>query len=61
MESIDRVKTDSMINAAKRCHKYNMGEIDFSPTINEVRGQKYMCQMIVNYWRGHKVSSEKIL
>jgi hypothetical protein len=50
-----------MINATKQCGKYNMGQIDFSPTINKVRKQKYVWQMIVNYWWGHKVSLAKIL
>jgi hypothetical protein len=60
MELIDRVKTDAMIHSANKCHPLCMGEIDFSPDINQVKGQQLVWQMIVNYWSGIKESSAKI-
>jgi hypothetical protein len=37
-----------------------MGGVDFSLNINEVRGQCFVWQMIINYRSGKKESSEKI-
>jgi hypothetical protein len=44
LESIDRVKTESMIHAEKKSHRLCMGEVDFSLNINEVRGQCFVWQ-----------------
>jgi hypothetical protein len=60
LEMIDRVKTESMIHAEKKSRHLCMGEVDFSLNINEVRGQCFVWQMIINYRLGKKESSEKI-
>ncbi len=59
-ESIDRMKTEGMIHAEKKCQSLCMGEVDFSPDVNIAKGQRYIWQMIVHKWRGKHVSSKKI-
>jgi hypothetical protein len=58
--TLDRVKNESMIHAEKTSRHLCMGEVDFSLNINEVRGQCFVWQMIINYQSGKKESSEKI-
>jgi hypothetical protein len=59
-KSIDRVKTEGMIHAEKKCQSLCMGEVDFSPDVNIPKGQRYIWQMIAHKWRGKHVSSKKI-
>jgi hypothetical protein len=60
-ESIDRIKTEGMIHAEKKCRSLCMGKVDFSPDINNIaKGRHYVWQMIVRKWRGKHVSSKKI-
>jgi hypothetical protein len=49
-----------MIHTEKKSRRLCMGEVDFSLNINEMRGQCFVWQMIVNYRLGKKESSEKI-
>ena len=37
-ESIDRVKTEGMIHAEKKCQSLYMGEVDFSLDVNIAKG-----------------------
>lgn len=39
LKSIDRVKSEGMVHAEKTCHKFHMGEVDYSPDMNTARGQ----------------------
>jgi hypothetical protein len=59
-ESIDRVKSEGMIHAEKKCHPLKMGEVDFSPDVNTAKGRHFVWQMIIRKRRGNHVSSRKI-
>jgi hypothetical protein len=61
LESINKVKSDAMVHAEKQCRTLCMGEVDYSPDLNTVRGQRSCWQMIVRKRSGQKVSTEKIL
>jgi hypothetical protein len=37
-ESIDRVKSKGMVHVDKKCRKFHMGEVDYSPDVNTARG-----------------------
>jgi hypothetical protein len=58
-ESIDRVKSEGMIHAEKKCHPLKMGEVDFSPDVNTAKGRCFVWQMIVCKRQGNCVSSKK--
>jgi hypothetical protein len=59
-ESIDRVKTEGMIYAEKKCQSLCMGEVDFNPDVNIAKGRRYVGQMIIRKRRGKHVSSKMI-
>jgi hypothetical protein len=46
-KSIDRVKSEGMIHAEKKCHPLKMGEVDFSLDVNTAKGRRLVWQMII--------------
>jgi hypothetical protein len=37
-ESSDRVKSEGLVHAEKKCHPLTMGEVNFSPNVNMAKG-----------------------
>ena len=57
---IDRVKTDCMKSAERKCRQYCMGQVDFSPELKLWRCRKDTWQLIVKYHQGNRISRSLI-
>ena len=57
---IDRVKTDCMLSAEKKCRQYCMGQVDYSPELKLWRCRKDTWQLIVKYYQGNQISRSLI-
>jgi hypothetical protein len=42
LEGLDKTCSELMRNTEKKCRKVAMGDIDFSPKVNEIRGQRLL-------------------
>jgi hypothetical protein len=42
MERINKISTEGMLYAKKKCRKLAMGEVDFSPELNKAWQQKLL-------------------
>lgn len=61
LATLDKMREDAMISSEKKCRKFCMGEIDFSPEINQARGRRYVWSMVLKRRRsGNKILKRKI-
>ena len=60
LEQIDRVRTDGMLAAEKRCRKLRMGSIDFSPAMNKLKIKWGVLSLIIRKRMGGRVNTRVI-
>ena len=57
VDKIDRIKTEAMIHAEKKSRKLRMGEVDFSPKVNEARRTMELWRMVMQRRQGKERNS----
>ena len=60
MEKIDRIKEETMKYAEKCCRKIHMGEVIFSPTLNNLGKIWGLWGLVRNVKEGNKINKARI-
>ena len=60
LEEIDRIRTEGMLAAEKRCRKLRMGNIDFSPEMSKLKQSWGVLSLIIKKKMGGRVNSRTI-
>ena len=60
MERLDKIRTEGMLYAEKRCRKLAMGHVDFSPEINDARKKRDFWRLVLRQRSGRRVCSRLI-
>ena len=56
MERIDRLKEETEKSSKKRCRKLPMGEVDFSPTLNNLGKTSELWKLVIKAKEGKKTN-----
>jgi len=60
MEKFDRLKAEGMRFAEKRCRRFHMGLVQFSPQLNYWRLSKELWRLVIRHQLGYRVRAETI-
>ena len=60
LQGLDVLRSQGMHYAEKRCRKFAMGNVDYSPVVAETRLRRLLWRKIVQRKLGRKVSSHLI-
>ena len=60
LERLDRVRTEGMLHAERKCRKLAMGQVSYSPEVDHARKTRALWHLVVRKRRGKCVSSSLI-
>ena len=60
LERLDRIRTEGMLHAERKCRKLAMGQVSYSPEVDHARKTRALWHLVVRKRRGKRVSSSLI-
>jgi hypothetical protein len=60
LETLDRVRTEGMLHAEKKCRKLAMGNVDYSPEVDLAKKRRWLWQQVVKRREGKRISASLV-